>query len=185
MGPVNDLTRPVNDKLIFKENETPATYVLIKPLSEVLSKFRVIFFYGINIEMTSVGSVGRSQRVVSLDNEFYIPVGNLTGLILSLNTTTNQLASTSWAYFGSRYLSSVNASGAGLLRDHGKTYLSGGRTFRKVQLVVPQSTGTQSTFGVGGATGTTPNQDFLTGYIEVGFDAASGTVPTPVAKWGR
>jgi len=170
---------------IFKENETPATYVLIKPLSEVLSKFRVIFFYGINIEMTSVGSVGRSQRIVSLDNEFYIPIGNLTGLILGLNFTTNQLASTSWAYFGSRYLSSVNASGAGLLRDHGKTYLSGGRTFRKVQLVVPQSTGTQSTFGVGGATGTNPNQDFLTGYIEVGFDAASGTLPTPVAKWGR
>lgn len=136
--------------------------------------------------MTSVGSVGRSQRIVSLDNEFYIPVGNLTGLILGLNTTTNQLSSVTWAYFGSRYLSSVNASGAGLLRDHGKTYLSGGRTFRKVQLVIPQSTGTlTSTFGVGGATGTTPNQDFLTGYIEVGFDAASGTVPTPVAKWGR
>ena len=132
--------------------------------------------------MTSVGSVGRSQRIVSLDNEFYIPVGNLTGLILGLNTTTNQLTSTSWAYFGSRYLSSVNASGAGLLKDHGRTYLSGGR---KVQLVVPQSTGTQSTFGVGGATGTTPYQDFLTGFIEVGFDASSGTVPTPVAKWGR
>ena len=135
--------------------------------------------------MSSVGSVGRSQRIVSLDNEFYIPVGNLLGLVFALNTTTNQLSTASWAYFGSRYLSSVNASGAGLLKDHGKTYLSGGRTFRKVQLVVPQSTGTQSTFGVGGATGTAPYQDFLTGFIEVGFDAASGTVPTPVAKWGR
>jgi hypothetical protein len=135
--------------------------------------------------MTSVGSVGRSQRIVSLDNEFYIPVGNLTNLIFALNGTTNQLSTASWAYFGSRYLSSVNASGAGLLKDHGRTYISGGRTFRKVQLVVPQSTGTQSTFGVGGATGTTPNQDYLTGFIEVGFDAASGTAPTPVAKWGR
>ena len=136
--------------------------------------------------MTSVGSVGRSQRIVSLDNEFYIPVGNLTGLIYALNTTTNQLSSATWAYFGSRYLSSVNNAGQGLLKDHGKTYLSGGRTFRKVQLVVPQSTGnTTSTFGVGGATGTTPNQDFLTGYIETGFDAASGALPTQVAKWGR
>jgi hypothetical protein len=135
--------------------------------------------------MTSVGAAGRSQRIVSLDNEFYIPVGNLTGLIYALNTTTNQLSSATWAYFGSRYLSSVNASGAGLLRDHGRTFVSGGRTFRKVQLVVPQSTGTQSTFGVGGATGTVPNQDYLTGFIEVGFDAASGTLPTPVAKWGR
>ena len=135
--------------------------------------------------MTSVGSVGRSMRIVSLDNEFYIPVGNLTNLIFALNGTTNQLSTASWAYFGSRYLSSVNASGAGLLKDHGRTYISGGRTFRKVQLVVPQSTGTQSTFGVGGATGLTPTQEYLTGFIEVGFDAASGLVPTPVAKWGR
>ena len=135
--------------------------------------------------MTSVGSVGRSMRIVSLDNEFYIPVGNLTNLIFALNGTTNQLSTASWAYFGSRYLSSINASGAGLLKDHGRTYISGGRTFRKVQLVVPQSTGTQSTFGVGGATGLTPTQEYLTGFIEVGFDAASGLVPTPVAKWGR
>jgi len=130
-------------------------------------------------------STGLSQRTVSMDNEFYIPIGNLTNLIFGLNATTNQLSTASWAYFGSRYLSSVSTAGAGLLKDHGKTYLSGGRTFRKVQLVVPQSTGTQSTFGVGGATGTAPNSDYLTGYIETGFDAASGTLPTPVAKWGR
>ncbi len=127
---------------------------------------------------------GIPRRTVSLDNEFYIPIGNCTGLILGLNTN-GTLASTNWAYFGSRYLSSVNAAGAGLLRDCGRTYLSGGRTFRKVQLVVPQSTGTVSTFGVGGAAGTTPNQDYLTGYIEVGFDAAAGVSPVPVAKWGR
>jgi hypothetical protein len=122
---------------------------------------------------------------VSMDNEFFIPIGNLTGLIFALNTTNNTLSTASWANFGSRYLSSVNASGAGLLKDMGRTFLSGGRTFRRVQLVVPQSTGTVSTFGVNGATGTTPVQDYLTGFIEVGFDAAAGTVPTPVAKWGR
>jgi hypothetical protein len=129
-------------------------------------------------------STGLSQRTVSLDNDFYIPIGNLTNLIFGLNATTNQLSTASWAYFGSRYLSSVNASGAGLLQDNGRTYVSGGRQFRKVRLVVPQSTGTQSTFGVGGATGTTPNQDYLTGFIEVGFDTAPGTSPTPVVKWG-
>ncbi len=122
---------------------------------------------------------------MSLDNEFFIPIGNLTGLIFALNTTNNTLSTASWANFGSRYLSSVNASGAGLLRDVGRTYLSGGRVFRKVQLVVPQSTGTVSTFGVGGVTGSAPVQDYLTGYIEVGFDAAAGTAPTPIAKWGR
>ena len=133
-----------------------------------------------------MSSVSAAPKQVSLDNEFYIPIGNLTGLIFALNTTSNTLSTASWANFGSRYLSSVNASGAGLLKDSGRTYLSGGRTFRKVQLVVPQSTGTVSTFGVGGTgLGGTPNQDYLTGYIEVGFDAAAGTAPTPVAKWGR
>ncbi len=125
------------------------------------------------------------MRTVSMDNEFYIPIGNLTNMVYAINTTTNQLSVASWATFGSRYLSSVNASGAGLLKDTGRTYLSGGRVFRKVQLVVPQSTGTQSTFGVGGGNGTVPNQDFLTGFIETGFDAAPGSSPTPVAKWGR
>jgi hypothetical protein len=132
-----------------------------------------------------MSSASIAPKQVSADNEFYIPIGNLTGLIFALNTTSNTLSTASWANFGSRYLSSVNASGAGLLRDAGRTFISGGRTFRKVQLVVPQSTGTVSTFGVGGATGTAPYQDYLTGFIEVGFDASSATAPTPVAKWGR
>jgi hypothetical protein len=130
-------------------------------------------------------SVSYQARQLSMDNEFYIPIGNLTGQVFALNTTANTLSTASWANFGSRYLSSVNASGAGLLKDMGRTFLSGGRVFRKVQLVVPQSTGTVSTFGVNGATGTAPNQDFLTGYIEVGYDSQAGTAPPLVAKWGR
>jgi hypothetical protein len=128
-------------------------------------------------------SVERAPKTVSPDNEFYIPIGSLTGLIYGLNATTNQLSTAAWAYFGSRYLSSVQNAG-GLLKDMGRTYVSGGRTFRRVQLVVPQSTGTISTFGVGGQN-TTSVYDYLTGFIEVGFDAASGTTPAPVAKWGR
>ncbi len=131
-------------------------------------------------------SVERSVKTISPDNEFYIPIGNLNGLIYGINATTNQLSTAAWAYFGSKYLSSVNASGAGLLKDMGRTYVSGGRTFRRVQLVVPQSTGTVSTFGVGGQTGTTPTYDYLTGFIEVGFaESPSTSGPTPVAKWGR
>ena len=130
-------------------------------------------------------SVLRSLRTVSLDNEFYIPIKDATGFVFALNTTTNQLSTAAWAASGSRYLSSLNAAGAGLLRDQGKTYLSGGRTFRKVQLVVPQSSNTVSTNGVQGNSGTAPNQDYLTGYIEVGFSEASGIAPAPFAKWGR
>ncbi len=129
-------------------------------------------------------SVERRAKQVSMDNEYYIPIASCTNLVYGLNTTTNQLSTATWAYFGSKYLSTLQ-TGGGLLKDMGRTYISGGRTFRRVQVVVPQSTGTVSTFGVGGQTGTTPNFDYLTGFIEVGFDAASGSTPIPLAKWGR
>jgi len=62
----------------------------------------------------------------------------------------------------------------------GKTVVSSGRTFRKVQYV----TSTVSTFGVGGRQGTNPVEDYLTGYIELGFDGNTG-VPAPFACYGR
>jgi hypothetical protein len=65
----------------------------------------------------------------------------------------------------------------------GKTVVSSLRTFRKVQLVVPSATGRSSTFGVGGNVSTTPNEDYLTGYIELGFEGPGSF--TPVAKYGR
>ena len=50
---------------------------------------------------------------------------------------------------GNPYLSSINGPGAGLLKDMGKTVVSAGRTFRKVQLVVNQANFTAlSTNGV-------------------------------------
>jgi hypothetical protein len=61
----------------------------------------------------------------------------------------------------------------------GKTYLSASRVFRKVQLIVP-NTQTTSTFGVEGNQNTSPNVDYLTGYIELGWEGA-GT-PAPVAR---
>ena len=93
-----------------------------------------------------------------------------------------------YASNGNPYLSSINGAGAGLLKDMGKTVISAGRTFRKVQLVVnaARSGGTNyalSTNGVAGQINTTPVQDFLTGYIELGFD---GTGPSaPVVPYGR
>jgi len=62
----------------------------------------------------------------------------------------------------------------------GKTYVSAGRVFRKVQLIVPVSTTNQSTFGVEGNQNTSPNVDYLTGYIELGWEGAG--VPAPVAR---
>jgi hypothetical protein len=93
-----------------------------------------------------------------------------------------------YATNGNPYLSSINGAGAGLLKDMGRTVVSAGRTFRKVQLVVNNSQRNGANFalstnGVAGAINTTPIQDFLTGYIELGFD---GTGPSaPVVPYGR
>ena len=100
---------------------------------------------------------------------------------------------------GNPYLSSINGPGAGLLKDMGKTVVSAGRTFRKVQLVVNVNNSSESNFeslstnGVAGVntyqqagfSGNIANgvQDFLTGYIELGFE---GTGPSaPVVPYGR
>jgi hypothetical protein len=131
-------------------------------------------------------SVGAQMRTTSMDNEFYITIGDCTDRIYQLNATTARLTAAPWASTTAvgPYQSSIKAAGLGLLRDQGKTYLSGGRTFRKVQLVVPRNSA--STFGVAGpALDANSLQGYLTGYIETGFDASSDATPTPVAKWGR
>jgi hypothetical protein len=135
-----------------------------------------------------------------MDNEYYINVGSLINKIYSVGLSGSQPSTVSWAcqsVFGAtpaRGLSTLSTNlattGGTLLKDMGRTYLSAGRTFRKVQLVVPQGDGNNntalSTFGVGGKAGTAlPEQDFYTGYIEVGFDASGDARPAPVAKWGR
>lgn len=117
------------------------------------------------------------------DIGYFIPVASLTNQIYGLNTANGALSfsTASWAYFGpGRSLSSIQA-GAGILKDMGKTVVSSSRTFRRVQLVLP-SHSTLSTFGVGGRQ-TSVGEDYLTGYIELGFEG-NGT-PAPVAHYGR
>ena len=77
-------------------------------------------------------------------------------------------------------VSTIKASGA-ILKDLGKTVVSSSRTFRKVQLMLPNVGGT-STFGVAGQNNAR-GDDYLTGYIELGFDG-QGT-PAAVAHFGR
>jgi hypothetical protein len=70
------------------------------------------------------------------------------------------------------------------LKDLGRTVVSSLRTFRKVQLVIPNN-GAASTFGVNGpVSGTTSaGVDYFTGYIELGFEGNGA--PAPVAQFGR
>ena len=135
-------------------------------------------------------SIPAFLKQIPSDSRNFVPVSSLAypGGINSLNTTTGVLATASWSgdgrapgggTLGTKYTSSINGPGAGKLRDMGKTYLSAGRVFRKVQLIV-SNTQTTSTFGVEGNQNTTPNIDYLTGYIELGWEGA-GT-PAPVAR---
>ena len=126
---------------------------------------------------------------------YFMPMSSLSGVIYAYNPTANtlQFSCAPWAdgtlpaantgtRAPGRYISSINAAGAGLLKDLGKNVVSAGRTFRKIQLVVRQ-VGTTSTNGVeGNSLSTNPNADYLTGYIEFGFDGTG--VPAPVVQYG-
>ena len=142
-------------------------------------------------------SIPYGLKSIPADSRDFMPVSSLAypGGITSLNTTTGVLTTSVWAgdghpagystnpttglASGTKYTSSINAPGAGKLRDLGKTYVSSNRFFRKVQLMVP-NTQTTSTFGVEGNQSTSPNVDYLTGYIEIGWEGNG--YPAPVVR---
>jgi hypothetical protein len=140
-------------------------------------------------------SIGADIKQIPNDARFFVPISSLAyqGGINALNRTTGVLTQATWLRVagtdgspagpgnGTTFLSSVNGPGAGKLKDLGKTYISASRAFRKVQLVW-YGTGAPSTFGVNGASGTAPDQDYLTGYIELGWEGNG--IPAPVARMG-
>ena len=136
-----------------------------------------------------------TNRIRQNSPQYFMTVASLAGLVYAYNPTAGQATFTNatWASagaayssVGSPYLSSINAAG-GLLKDIGKSVVSAGRYFRKLQLVVRNggaapSTGA-STFGVAGTpVGTAPNQEYLTGYVELGMEG--GGIPAPVVQYG-
>ena len=137
--------------------------------------------------MTSVPSY---LKQIPSDSRNFVPISSLAypGGINGLNEATATLSTAYWSgtggfsggvQTGTRYTSSINGPGAGKLRDMGKTYVSAGRTFRKIQLVVYGL----STFGVAGRDDVTaPTDDFLTGYIELGWEGGGTNAPAPVAR---
>jgi hypothetical protein len=147
--------------------------------------------------MTSVFN-GATKTNVN-DIGFYINVGSLYGQINYLNTVNGalSLSTANWASCGPNSPGgaagnvlmstttggvSLTTSGGAILKDLGKTVVSSLRTFRKVQLVRHNTNVARSTFGVAGQAATT-GEDYLTGYIELGFEG-NGT-PAPVAHFGR
>ena len=122
--------------------------------------------------MTSVMTRSFKQSA----NGYFIPLGNVATAVLQYtpgsgaggSALAGSFALATWGQGGSaasKATSTISAIGAGgLLRDMGKTVVSSGRTFRKIQLMCS----TVSTGGVGGtALGATANVDYLTAYIEL------------------
>ena len=83
------------------------------------------------------------------------------------------------------YVSSLIAGPGGVFKDMGKTLVSSGRVFRKVQMVATSTSvlfgGTDGVAGVA-----TDPTAYLTGYIELPGQHGSGgySAPTPVARLG-
>lgn len=134
-------------------------------------------------------------KQIPTDARNFVPISCLMNVIYGLNEATTVLSPAPWAsgnvvggggIVGSKFTSSIAAVGAGKLRDMGKTYVSSGRAFRKVQLIVPATTGAgtiglgagASTFGVSGdAEAVAPTADYLTGYIELGWEGQNTGAP--------
>ena len=134
----------------------------------------------------------------------FMSISSLNGVIYAFNPTAGSttLSTAQWSWVnsaiglpgqGGAALSSVCNPGA-LLKDLGKNLVSSNRYFRKIQLVVRNNGGAAgnavtsqvfgaSTFGVAGQNlGTFPNADYLTGYIELGYEG--GGMPAPVVQFG-
>jgi hypothetical protein len=127
-----------------------------------------------------------SVKTTSSDTDYYISVASLIGKVYSLNPTSLVFSTSNWAsanLVGGPGLpvSTVSAAGA-VLKDMGTTVVSSLRTFRKIQLMLAGTNSTFSTFGVGGRV-VSVGDDYLTGYIELGFDGNGS--PAPVAQFGR
>ena len=142
--------------------------------------------------MTSVMTRSFKQS----QNGYFIPLGNVALSVRQYTPGSGSggsavagfFSTATWAQGGSApspYTSSISTVAAGgLLRDMGKTVVSSGRTFRKIQLM----TNAVSTGGVGGvAAGAAANVDYLTGYIELasGFNSVgqNAGVVAPVAYY--
>ena len=144
--------------------------------------------------MSSVGPLGRGFKQSA--GGFFIPLGNVADKVLQFTAAggaggsyaVGSFTTAAWASNGttpSKFVSTISSiASGGILRDMGKSVVSSGRVFRKVQLM----TSTVSTGGVNGPAGvsTNPVVDYLTGYIELASGLTNGGLPgtfAPVAYY--
>jgi len=143
-----------------------------------------------------MSSLQKTLKQTAAQGGYYITVGDCRRTFYyNAGTDAAPLLSTNLASLSSNISSVLAGAGTGVFRDHGKTLLSSGRVFRKVQLMV--STGSvafgalnavaSGTDGVSGtAYASTNNPGYFTGYIELPGQGgySSGGAFTPVARLG-
>lgn len=131
-------------------------------------------------------------RQTNTGGGYFINVGSLIGKVSAYNPTTGLISTAFWAtsttaLMNSATSSALHTAGSAVLRDLGKTLVSSNRTFRKVQLLGPfggaGAAAYASTGGVGGLVGSAAGEDWLTGYIELGYEGTGQAAP--VARFGR
>jgi hypothetical protein len=126
-------------------------------------------------------------KQVPLNAGYYITVADCRTRFLYNVTGSDALPQLSTNIYGlSSFTSSLIASGGGVFRDMGKTLLSSGRVFRKVQLMTSTNNVlVGGTDGVGGVDVATTN--YITGYLELpgqGTGSGIGSGAAPVARLG-
>ena len=132
--------------------------------------------------MTSIGSY---TKQVPLNNGYFRTVASLAGgaHISSFLYTVNTAGTiSSWAvptgYTATPTL--ANNLSTAFLKDMGTQVVSSGRTFRRVQVVIPNLSSTDGVAGV--ATPAGQDSDFLCAYIEMGF--RDNLAPGPFIRTG-
>ena len=133
--------------------------------------------------MTSLISVTKQTPA---NAGYYITISScLTSIYCNTGTDEVPQISTMTGALGAAGVSTlVNAPGA-VLKDMGKTLVSSGRVFRKVQVVA--NTGADLVTGTAGVGGVdTAPTAYITGFIELPGQHGSGGYyrPTPVARLG-
>lgn len=133
-------------------------------------------------------SIPAYVKQIPTDARNFIAVSSLYGIISGYNEATNTFSPAAWAaspfYLASGVSQGTAAASTigvgGKLRDMGKTQVSSGRTFRKVQALLNVGA-TSTSYGVGGQSEqAAPTADYYTGYIELGWEGQGS--PAPVAR---
>jgi hypothetical protein len=95
-------------------------------------------------------------------------------------TTVGTFSTATWTAYGANNVSSLFANGK-LVRDMGKTVVSAGRSFRKIQAVVENGVG--ASYGVTGlasGTLTTADAGYVSYYVETGREGTAPASNIPV-----